>query len=282
MHLSGQLSDWTMGELLQIAQVTKKTASLDIKGANSGRVHFRNGRVVGAELVAEGGTYRSVELDGVSEIIFVLASTTAGAFAMGPADGIEAEGFDSEAVAESVKALQELESEVAEAGLIEAPRIGLTTDLDGELAIGREDWAVLANLVPQFSFAGLEQRLGRGGAVRAVHTLHRLGILRLTVELDDVVEDEVAEEAWLDKLATQVATPREGAWFESGEREEMTVDTADLGTVELEAAPVPAAAESPQPAERTVKGVVASASTTLTGGVYDDIRRLRSRTTGDR
>ena len=280
MHLSGQLSDWSMADLLQIAQVTKKTASLDIKGDNSGRVHFRNGRVVGAELVAEGGTYRSVELDGVSEIIYVLASTSEGAFAMGPAEGIEAEGFDSEAVSESVKALQELESEVAEAGLIDAPRIGLATDLDGDLAIGRDDWAILANLVPQFSFAGLEHRLGRGGAVRAVHTLHQLGILRLTVELDEVVADEAAEGAWLDKLATQVAAPREGAWFESGDQDEITVDTEEPGTVELE--PVSAPVEAPEPAERTVKGVVASASTTLTGGVYDDIRRLRSRTTGER
>ncbi len=280
MHLSGQLSDWPMADLLQIAQVTKKTASLDIKGNNSGRVHFRNGRVVGAELVAEGGTYRSVELDGVSEIIYVLASTTEGAFAMGPADGIEAEGYDSEAVGESVKALQELESEVSEAGLIEAPRIELATDLDGDLAIGRDDWSVLANLVPQFSFAGLEQRLGRGGAVRAVHTLHRLGILRVTVELDEGVEEGAAEGAWLDKLATQVATPREGAWFESGGQDEVTVNTEDPGTVELEPASAPV--DAAEPAERTVKGVVASASTTLTGGVYDDIRRLRSRTSGDR
>jgi len=36
MHLSGQLSDWSINDLLQIMQVTKKTGSLDIEGQRRG------------------------------------------------------------------------------------------------------------------------------------------------------------------------------------------------------------------------------------------------------
>ena len=49
MHLSGQLSDWSINDLLQIMQVTNKTGSLDIEGERRGRVHFREGRVTGAD-----------------------------------------------------------------------------------------------------------------------------------------------------------------------------------------------------------------------------------------
>ena len=50
MHLSGQLTDWSINDLLQIMQVTQKTGSLDIDGERRGRVHFRDGSVTGAEL----------------------------------------------------------------------------------------------------------------------------------------------------------------------------------------------------------------------------------------
>ena len=38
MHLSGQLTDWSIHDLLQIMQVTKKTGSLDIDGERQARI----------------------------------------------------------------------------------------------------------------------------------------------------------------------------------------------------------------------------------------------------
>ena len=91
MHLSGQLSDWSMNDLLQIMQVTKKTGSLDIEGDRRGRVHFREGRVTGAELTGVDGAHTGSDRDGVADILYVLASVGEGSFSVGAADGPELE-----------------------------------------------------------------------------------------------------------------------------------------------------------------------------------------------
>jgi hypothetical protein len=113
-----------------------------------------------------------------------------------------------------------------------------------------------------------------------IHTLNRLGLVEIVA-----VPEEEAE--WLDRLAEGVATG--STWnghaqtADTATEEPQAVEAED--SIETETAeeaeitsPEPAVvtAEAPR-AQTELKGVSAPASTTLTDGVYDEIRRLRSR-----
>jgi len=277
MHLSGQLSDWSINDLLQIMQVTNKTGSLDIDGQRRGRVHFRDGRVTGAELTGDKGTYSGSDRAGVADILYVLSTVEEGSFSVGAADGPDAKGWTVEEVLLDVEALQSLEGEVIEAGLFEANGVTLVRTIENPVTIEPEDWHAFVSLVPSFSFANLEQSYGRGTAVRVFHTLHRL-------ELAEIIANQEGETDWLDRLAEGVAaTAAEPAWEDSGESQEvveeepLTVEVAEPESEpELEEEPVAVVAK-PERLPEDLKGVAAPASTTLTDGVYDEIRRLRSR-----
>ncbi|MGD2060788.1 MAG: DUF4388 domain-containing protein [Acidimicrobiia bacterium] len=315
-NLSGQLSDWSISDLLQIMQVTKKTGSLDIEGERRGRVHFVDGAVTGAELAGAKGSYRGTDRGAIADILYVLSTLDSGSFGVGPADGPEADGFAVEDVMSEVDALRSLEGEVIDAGLFEAAGVRLVHDLDEPITMQPEDWAAIGSLVQPFTFDYLEARVGRGGAVRIFHTLHRLGVAE-AIEADD------DESAWLDRLADGLSsqTP-EPTWLEevpeestpkhaapdsasdpavdepkpepaSAEPEptpvpepepEPVMETEPEPAVQAESEPVtepaPEPAAKPEPEVAVppgVRGVSAPASTTLTDGVYDEIRRLRSK-----
>lgn len=281
MHLSGQLSDWSINDLLQIMQVTKKTGSLDIEGQRRGRVHFREGRVTGAELNGADGAHTGSDRAGVADILYVLSSVAEGSFSVGAADGPDAKGWTVEEVLLDVEALQTLEDEVADTGLFEASGVQLVPNVGDPVTVDPGDWQTFVNLVPTFSFAALEARYGRGTAVRMLHTLNRMG-------LTETVATPEEETVWLDRLAEDVAPGV--AWTDAADESETTAaeDERVLDDVDLEPAtaeepqviepePVPLAAAKPSRAHVELKGVAAPASTTLTDGVYDEIRRLRSR-----
>jgi hypothetical protein len=270
MHLSGQLTDWSIHDLLQIMQVTKKTGSLDIDGERKGRIHFRNGGVTGAELTGTKGSYVGNDRGAVADILYVLSTLTTGDFSVGPADGPEASGWDVEEVLKDVEALRLLEGEVIDAGLFEAAGVRLTASISEQVTIDPHDWAVLVSLIQPFTFSYLEGRMGRGGAVRVFHTLHRLGVAEPVLE-----EDGEAE--WLDKLAGGISESVEPTWLEKAADEAL----APAATSEMDPEPEPlVVAAEPEPVvevSHDVRGVSAPASTTLTDGVYDEIRRLRSK-----
>ncbi len=296
MHLSGQLSDWSIHDLLQIMQVTKKTGSLDIEGERRGRIHFRNGAVTGAELTGSRGSYSGQDRGTIADILYVLSTLQAGAFSIGPADGPDTNGLAVDEVVGDLEALRHLEGEVVDAGLFEAAGIRLSRDLAGPLTILPEDWHVIGTLVQPFSFSNLEAQVGRGGAVRLVHTLHRLGIAEPMDDLDD-------EASLLDTVAGRVTS--EPVWVEQEEpsavasakaaEEPLVVAEPEVEPAsEVEPVPLPAAAAEPEvsetvevstdgidvvtaPDRHEAMGVSAPASTTLTDGVYDEIRRLRSK-----
>ena len=128
MQLSGQLSDWSIDDLLQIMQVTSRTGSLDIDGERRGRIHFREGLVTGAELTGAKGSYTGNDRGGVADILYVLSTLEDGSFAVGEADGPDGPGWEVEEVQADVEALKSLEGEVIDAGLFEArSRSRLTT-----------------------------------------------------------------------------------------------------------------------------------------------------------
>jgi Domain of unknown function (DUF4388) len=265
MHLSGQLSDWSINDLLQIMQVTKKTGSLDIEGERRGRVHFREGRVTGADLTGVKGVYTGEDRGGIADVLYVLSTIEEGSFSVGAADGPDAKGWTVEEVLTDVDALQSLEGEVVDTGLFEATGVRLTQVIESPVTIEPDDWHVFVNLVPPFTFNFLESRFGRGNAVRVFHTLHRLG-------LAEAFENGDGEAEWLDRLADGVAIGSAA----SGPAEETATEHAEDIQVEVdpdaETAPAAQAPRIPQ-----LKGVSAPASTTLTDGVYDEIRRLRSK-----
>ena len=278
MHLSGQLSDWSINDLLQIMQVTKKTGSLDIEGQRRGRVHFREGRVTGAELVGAQGAYAGNDRAGVADILYVLSTVEEGSFSVGAADGPDSKGWTVEEVLLDVEGLQSLEGEVVASGLFDANAVRLIPEIEEPVSIEPGDWQVFVNLVPTFTFDALESRYGRGGAVRIFHTLHRLG-------LADTVLHQEGESDWLDRLAEGVAPGSAGSdWpAEAGEFGPLSSDRDDDREGAEHA--TPADDQEPEPILPPVKariaselkGVSAPASTTLTDGVYDEIRRLRSR-----
>ena len=276
MHLSGQLSDWSVHDLLQIMQVTKKTGSLDIEGERRARVFFSEGRVTGAELTGAKGSYLGADRSGIADILYVISTLESGQFSVGPADGPEIKGWTVEEVLADVEALHSLEGEVVDAGLFEASGVRLVLEIEGPITIDPEDWHALVTLVQPFTFNHLETKFGRGTAVRIFHTLHRLGMA-------EALAAEEGESGWLDRLAEDVApgvtTP---AWLEHlPETETSEPEPVAVATEQPE--PV-AVAKTVEPVSRPehkedaeVVGVSAPASTTLTDGVYDEIRRLRSR-----
>jgi len=281
MHLSGQLSDWSINDLLQIMQVTKKTGSLDIEGERRGRVHFRDGRVTGAELTGFEGSHTGSDLAGVADILYVLSSVAEGSFSVGAADGPDGKGWTVEEVLVDVEALQTLEGEVTETGLFEANGVKLIREIAEPVTVEPGDWQTFVNLVPTFSFGGVEAKFGRGTAVRMFHTLNRMG-------LAETVATPEEEAEWLDRLAEGVAS--NGAWNGANieteaaptETEPEVIDEviqpeAVEESEDTDPEPVPVAASKPSRAHVELKGVSAPASTTLTDGVYDEIRRLRSR-----
>ena len=267
-HLSGQLSDWSIDDLLRIMEVTKKTGSLRVSGDKNGRIHFRDGKVTGADL--DNNRHVEPTANDVADAVFVLSSAASGSFALGEDDGPDGKGWGVDEVLDAVSTLSEIEGEVAETGMIESSGIRLAEKIDDEITLGPDHWQALVCLVQPFTFPNLEARLGRGGAVRVLHALNQLGVAEAVT-----VEEETE---WLDRVADGVSSPSsEPTWLEAQGAAETAVE--DEPTTEPE--PLPAEEDEAEPEPTTepavIKGVSAPASTTLTDGVYDEIRRLRSK-----
>jgi hypothetical protein len=241
-------------------QVTRKTGSLDIDGERRGRIHFRNGGVTGAELTGGNGSYAGNDRGSIADILYVLSTLEEGSFAVGPADGPDSAGWNVEEVLADVEALRLLEGEVIDAGLFEAPSVRLVPTVSEVVTIDPHDWSAVATLIQPFTFADLEQTMGRGGAVRVFHTLHRLGVA------EPVPGGEDEESVWLDSVADGVSS--DDSWLEQKAAEKV---------IEPEVDDTPEEAEEAVEAHEPMLGVSAPASTTLTDGVYDEIRRLRSK-----
>ena len=281
MHLSGQLADWSISDLLQIMQVTNKTGSLDIEGEHRGRIHFRDGTVTGAELVGTKDTDVGNDRGGVADIVYVLSTLDTGSFSVGAADGPDTSGWSVEDILSDVDALKSLEGEVVEAGLFQAAGIRVDSEIEKPITISPDDWAILVSLMQPFTFDLLEAKMGRVGTVRVLHTIHRLGVADVITEED--------ESDWLDRVADDVAPASDDPiWLEdiaeeargkTVARTEKTSSSEDSTEEALVAASEEAASESgAKKAKATeIRGVSAPASTTLTDGVYDEIRRLRSK-----
>ncbi len=281
MHLSGQLADWSINDLLQIMQVTDRTGSLDIAGDRRGRIHFRDGMVTGAELIGARETNVANDRGGAADIVYVLSTLETGSFSVGAADGPDTSGWSVEDILADVDALKSLEGEVIDAGLLQAAGIRFGNEIEEPITISPDHWAILVSVMPPFTFDDLETKMGRVGAVRVLHTLHQLGVADVITEED--------ESDWLDRVADDVAPVSDDPiWLEDVPEE--TKGKAGASAEETSASEAPAekalvaAADDAAPKSggkkakaAEIRGVSAPASTTLTDGVYDEIRRLRSK-----
>ena len=280
MNLTGTLSDWTVADLLNVMKVTGKTATLHIKGTTSGTIHFVEGRVVGAEL--DGRPIAGDSRADAADSLLVLWSIEEGTFEVVDFSGPDEPGWDVESVLADMEALRALESDLVQAGFAEGSLM-LKEEIDAAVTIDPSDWWALSSLVSALSFRQLEQVFGRGRAIRLLHTLHRLGLIRKVDLPEEPAETPVEEPAPAEPPAVDLAAlvADESAQFEgpaaaADRNEESWLDE------------IAAAAEAPasegsgsESGSRRVLGVAAPASTVLTGSVLDEMRRLRVRPVSD-
>lgn len=308
MNLSGTLSDWTVADLLNVMKVTGKTASLHIHGRRDGVIHFSSGSVVGATLDGNAVPTGEAESRAVaSETLFVLSALVEGNFEVGAFEGTEGEGWDVDSLLSDMEQLQGLENDLTEAGMGEA-LIMLRDEIKEPITIEVQDWWAIASLVSVLSFDQLEEVFGRGRAIRLLHTLWSKDLIETVHEEapPEVVEEEPSDEesvpmvmdeaptsldlselsqskvvsepeSELDtELDAQLETPAESA--EQVSVVEPTNERDDESWLdEIAAAAEATSLPEGAPAPRQVQGVSAPASTVLTGGVLDEMRRLRVR-----
>ena len=150
------------------------------------------------------------------------------------------------------------------------------------MTIDPSDCWALSSLVSALSFRQLEQVFGRGRAIRLLHTLHRLGLVRKVDLPEEPAETPVEEPAPAEPPAVDLAAlaADESAQFEgpaaADRDEESWLDEIAV------AAEAPASEGSgSESGSRRVLGVAAPASTVLTGSVLDEMRRLRVRPSAD-
>jgi hypothetical protein len=278
MNLSGQLTDWTMDDLIQIVQVTKKTGSLELQGSSAGRIHFLEGQITGAELHERRGIYAGTDPATIADIIYVLSTFDEGTFALGPLEGPDSDPIDPSVISEKVADLQSLAEEVKDEEFFTGV-LNVREATDTDVKLTPEQWRGLASLVPSFTNESLEARFGAGGALRLLHTLH---------SLDLVVKDEsgvpsmdtadVDEAGWLDSLARGVSSTDSTEWLE--EKAPESTDAILRESVDADSATAVPAAEKIMRSPASLRGVSSDPSATLTDGVFDEIRRLRSKPNG--
>ncbi len=185
MMLSGNLSDWSVGDLLQMLHITKKSASLHIDGADrSGVVYFEDGSIVNAE-VSLGGGPKSDARDEVVEAVYVLELLDEGSFEI--KNEVPPRTVEPLAVSEALELAGlhlEAERHLDETGLLAARGLRLAQKIEEPIMLSEQVWNAISASIPAFTFPELEARLGRAAAVSTVEQFRDLGILEAV--LDDV------------------------------------------------------------------------------------------------
>ena len=183
MMLSGNLTDWSVGDLLQMLHITKKTASLHVTGTDRyGVVHFEDGAIVNAD-VSLGGGAASDPKDEVVEAIYVLELLDEGAFEI--KGEVPSRTIDPISVADALElAGQHLDAErhLDETGLLAARGLRLAQTISEPIILSEQVWNAISGSIPAFTFPELEERMGRAAAVATVEQFRDLGILEAVLE----------------------------------------------------------------------------------------------------
>lgn len=279
MLLSGNLSNWSVTDLLQIMRVTAKTATLRVDGPRPGLIHFNEGRILGAALAGQRVPTTTEEaLRCTVDALHVLTGFSDGAFLVAePQFDPSLPGWDVSELMSEVERLRQLENEVTAQGVMANTHLKLSRDAATPVTLHTDEWQALVSLVPAFSLSSLEAAFGNS---RSLHILSAL----LARGLTTVAPVETQEHAFetvpvpepidlneADALSDEPATSLD--WL----GEHQLVEPVDLEPS------YPAAhifeepdSETHDSERRTARGVAASAETTLVSGVLGDMRKLRT------
>ncbi len=238
MMLSGNLSDWSVGDLLQMLHITKKTASLHIDGADrSGVVYFDEGTIVNAGVTLGGGSKQQPR-DEVVEAVYVLQLLDEGSFEI--KNEVPPRMIEPLAVAQALELAGEhldAERQLDETGLLAARGLRLAPTIEEPIVLSEQVWSAISVSIPAFTFPELEERLGRAAAVSTVEQFRDLGILEAVLEdaeptpsapfveespvdsgfgdLEQVYDDDVDSQlaaAFADALTPPAPEPVEDSW----------------------------------------------------------------------
>lgn len=269
--MAGRLGEWSVEDLLQIAKITRKTTSIELVGdARSGVIFLRDGALVHAELTGEAAPVGD-HFSCMVEVVGSLASIDEGTFSFGTQEvpSHTERPIDVKALFAAIENDLAREKRLSELGINAFDGLGMVRHVSDPLSLKPAAWQLICDLVPAFSVADLERRLGRRRAVAVVITLEALGILARSVEPsagedeDDADQPRSSGEAsWLED-SHQPTGPDE---FAVGER----IEQSDLF---LGASPVVEVFGAPG----TMHEVLAPSEMTLVSDVLGDLRsRFRS------
>lgn len=199
MLLSGQLSDWSVEDLLQMLHITKKTASLHVDGTErSGVVYFDAGAIVGAEVSV--GTAGGDDREMAVQALYVLQLLDEGEFEI--RNQVPPTAIDPMSVAEALELASEhlaAERALGESGLLGARGLRLAQQIDEPIILSERVWAAISVSIPAFTFTEMEGRMGRAAAVDTLEQFRELGVLEAvldeTADTEDVAPTEVVEVA---------------------------------------------------------------------------------------
>ncbi|HEY5651553.1 MAG TPA: DUF4388 domain-containing protein [Acidimicrobiia bacterium] len=183
MMLSGNLTDWSVGDLLQMLHITKKTASLHVTGTDRGGVvHFEEGAIVNAD-VSLGGGVGEHPRDEVIEAVYVLELLDEGTFDI--KGEVPSRTVDPIPVTEALELAGKhlvAERNLDETGLLAARGLRLAQTIEEPIILSEQVWNAISASIPAFTFPELEARLGRAGAIATIEQFRDLGILEAVLE----------------------------------------------------------------------------------------------------
>lgn len=281
MLLSGNLSNWSVADLLQIMRVTAKTATLRVDGNRAGLIHFSDGRIVGAALAGQRVPASTEEaLRSTVDALHVLTAFSEGAFLVAePQFDPALPGWDVSELMLEVDRLRQLQSEIVSQGVNDFTPLRLSAEAATPLSLHADEWQALVALVPAFSLASLEESFGNSRSLQVVSALLNRG-------LTSTVQGEAMEPSYETVPAPEPIDLEEAASLQI-EPEPPTLDWLGDHQVEvpvnLEPA-YPAASifeetvetDEAEEAKKSARGIAAAPETTLVSGVLGEMRKLRT------
>jgi len=183
--MSGSLGEWSVEDLLQIAKITHKSASIDLVGERfAGAVYLRDGAVVDAEVFGQPATGGD-RFSRIVEAIGRLVGIEDGTFEFGTRDlpRPPERPIETKAIFAAIEKDLFREKRLTDLGVSSGEGLALNRHIGDQLSLKPAAWQLIADLVEPFSIDALEARVGRRKAVATILTLEALGVLKRNAEI---------------------------------------------------------------------------------------------------
>ena len=176
--LSGNLSNWSVADLLQMMRVTSKTAALRIEGTRAGVIHFNEGKLAAPPLPVSAPRWSSTSFADRRSMHYSSSPDLARAPSSLPHPEFDptSSSWEVTEIMAEVEHLRLIEAEIRALGVEENSPLVLSADVPSPVTLHAEDWATLVALVPAFSLASLERTMGRTRAFQVVNALLARGL----------------------------------------------------------------------------------------------------------